>query len=155
MFREIILPIFRSTRLCVTTQAVTHSLVLLKMGVIIARSMLSWLELLINRYCCIYLVVYIIYTFCKMFQYSKYKIFRRLSKIKMLSSRPFPSRFGFKFLSKYWIPSTFLRIFFGQSKQLFEVKLGQNCLHHHFKSIIHQSPYHWKAYSSVNAAFNK
>ena len=29
MFREIILPIFRSTRLCVTPQAVTHSLVLL------------------------------------------------------------------------------------------------------------------------------
>jgi hypothetical protein len=34
-----------------------HSLVLLKMGEIIARNMLSWLELLINRYCCIYLVV--------------------------------------------------------------------------------------------------
>ena len=30
-----------------------HSLVLLKMGEIIARNMLSWLELLINRYCCI------------------------------------------------------------------------------------------------------
>jgi len=42
-------------------QAVTHSLVLLKMGRIIARNMLSWLELLISRYCCIYLVVYIIY----------------------------------------------------------------------------------------------
>ena len=34
-------------------QAVTHSLVLLKMGGINARNMLSWLELLINRYCCI------------------------------------------------------------------------------------------------------
>ena len=64
MFRAIILPIFRSTRLCVTAggimhprccrpvvgpqrrgciipQAVTHSLVLLKMGKIIARNMLS------------------------------------------------------------------------------------------------------------------
>ena len=65
MFREIIVPIFRSTRLCVTAcgimhprccrpvaggrqhrgciipQAVTHSLVLLKMGKIIARNMLS------------------------------------------------------------------------------------------------------------------
>ena len=48
MFREIILPIFRSTRLCVTAcgvcitpQAVTHSLVLLKMGKIISRNMLS------------------------------------------------------------------------------------------------------------------
>ena len=89
MFRAIILPIFRSTRLCVTAcgtmhrynagrggtplpsyrpatscitpQAVTHSLVLLKMGKIICRNMLSWLELLINRYCCIWLVVYIIY----------------------------------------------------------------------------------------------
>jgi len=38
---------------CIMPQAVTHSLVLLKMGVIIARNMLSWLELLINRYCCI------------------------------------------------------------------------------------------------------
>jgi len=76
MFPAIILPIFRSTRLCVTAcgiiyprcclpatgrqhrsciipQAVTHSLVLLKMGKIISRNMLSWLELLIHRYCCI------------------------------------------------------------------------------------------------------
>ena len=41
-------------------QAVTHSLVLLKMGRMIARNMLSWLELSISRHCCIYLVVYII-----------------------------------------------------------------------------------------------
>ena len=64
MFRAIILPIFRSTRLCVTAcgtmhrrccrpvagrqhreciipQAVTHSLVFLKMGKIIPRNMLS------------------------------------------------------------------------------------------------------------------
>ena len=34
---------------------------LVKMGGINARNMLSWLELLINRYCCIYLVVYIVY----------------------------------------------------------------------------------------------
>ena len=34
-------------------QAVTHSLVLLKMGRIISRNLLSWLELLISRYCCI------------------------------------------------------------------------------------------------------
>ena len=32
--------------------AVTHSLVLLKMDKIIARNMLSLLELLISRYCC-------------------------------------------------------------------------------------------------------
>ena len=37
-----------------------QNLVLVKMGEIIARNMLSWLELLIIRYCCIYLVVYII-----------------------------------------------------------------------------------------------
>ena len=47
MFRAIILPIFRSTRLCVRArgfiipQSVTHSLVLLKMGKIIALNMLS------------------------------------------------------------------------------------------------------------------
>ena len=83
MFRTIILPIFKNTRLCVTAcgmmhtrccrpatswqhrgciipQAVTHSLVLLKTGKIIARNMFSWLELLISRYCCICLAVYII-----------------------------------------------------------------------------------------------
>jgi len=38
---------------CIIPHAVTHSLVLLKMGEIIARNMLSWLVLLINRYCCI------------------------------------------------------------------------------------------------------
>jgi len=35
------------------TTSCKHSLVLLKMGEIIARNMLNWLELLINRYCCI------------------------------------------------------------------------------------------------------
>jgi len=75
MFRAIILPIFKNTRLCVTARGimhprccrlptgniagalyhklVTHSLVLLKMGKITARNMLSWSELLISRYCCI------------------------------------------------------------------------------------------------------
>jgi hypothetical protein len=38
---------------CIIPQAVTHSLVLLKMGKIISRNMLSLLELLISRYCCI------------------------------------------------------------------------------------------------------
>ena len=41
---------------CIIPHAVKHSLVLLKMGGIKARNMLSWLQLLINRYCCIYLV---------------------------------------------------------------------------------------------------
>jgi len=51
----------RQHRGCIIPQAVTHSLVLLKMGKIIAGNMLSWLELLIRRYCCIYLVAYFIY----------------------------------------------------------------------------------------------
>ena len=41
---------------CMIPQAVTHRLVLLKMGRINAQNMLSCLELLINRHCCIYLV---------------------------------------------------------------------------------------------------
>ena len=94
MFRAIISPIFKSTRLCVTARGIMqrynagryprsggiplpayrpatsllhfttswkHSLAHLKMGKIIARNMLSWLELLLNRYFFIYLVVYIIY----------------------------------------------------------------------------------------------
>ena len=80
MFRAMISPIFRGTRLCVTACGIMHprcwrpvawmrwnvissasSLVLLKIGEIIARNMLSWLELLINRYFCIYLVVCVTY----------------------------------------------------------------------------------------------
>ena len=78
MFRATISPILRSTRLCLQLwynaptmlptgsimgalyHSCKHNLVLLRMGEIIARNMLSWLELLINRYCCIHLVVYII-----------------------------------------------------------------------------------------------
>jgi len=41
----------RQHRGCIIPQAVTHSLVLLKMGEIIVRNTLSWLELLISRYC--------------------------------------------------------------------------------------------------------
>ena len=41
----------RQHRVCIIPQAVTHSLVLLKMGKIIARYMLSLLEILIIRYC--------------------------------------------------------------------------------------------------------
>ena len=40
----------RQHRECIIPQAVTHSLVLLKMGGINARNMLSWLELLINQW---------------------------------------------------------------------------------------------------------
>jgi len=43
----------RQHRGCIMPQTVTHSLELLKIGKIIARNMLSWLELLLSRYCCI------------------------------------------------------------------------------------------------------
>jgi len=43
----------RQHRGCIISQAVTHSLVLLMMGKIIVRNMLSWLELLKSRYYCI------------------------------------------------------------------------------------------------------
>jgi len=74
-------PTLRSTRLCLQlvlrycvppqpchqqatlsvhfTTSCKYSLVLLRMGEIIARNMLNSLKLLINRYCCVYLVVYI------------------------------------------------------------------------------------------------
>ena len=61
----------RQHRGCIIPQAVTHSLVLLKMGKIIARNMLSWLELLISRYCCIYLFFYIIYISLYFFRFPK------------------------------------------------------------------------------------
>jgi len=51
----------RQHRECIVPQAVTHSLALLTMGKIIARNMLSRLDLLISCYCCIQLAVYIIY----------------------------------------------------------------------------------------------
>ena len=50
----------RSCLLVTRSPAGKHSLVLLRMGEIIARNMLSWLKLLINCYCCIQLVVYTI-----------------------------------------------------------------------------------------------
>jgi len=58
----------RQHRRCIIPQTVTHSLVFLKMGKIIARNMLRWLELLIGRYCCIYLIVYIIYILLYFFE---------------------------------------------------------------------------------------
>jgi len=41
----------RQHRGCIIPQAVTHSLVLLKMGEIISGNMSSWVELLISLYC--------------------------------------------------------------------------------------------------------
>jgi len=56
VFRAIVSPILRSTRLCLQlvhyTTGCKHSLVLLRMGETIARNMLSWLKLLINCHCC-------------------------------------------------------------------------------------------------------
>ena len=100
MFREIILPIVRSTILCVTAcgimhprccrpQAVTHSLVLLKMGKIIARNMSSWLKLLISRYCCVWLV-YVIYIFHYIFlRLAKQSQFIPLQNVVYFISLPF------------------------------------------------------------------
>jgi hypothetical protein len=52
------------------------------MGVIIARNMLNWLELLINRYCCIWLVVYI---FCINDEWSNnYQIYSQITLYCML-----------------------------------------------------------------------
>jgi hypothetical protein len=45
---------------CIIPQAVNTVYCSLKMGEIVARNTLNWLELLINCYCCIKLVVYII-----------------------------------------------------------------------------------------------
>jgi hypothetical protein len=98
MFRAIILPIFRRTRLCVTAcgimhsrccrpatgrqicgciipQAVTHSLVFLKMCKIIVRNMLSWLALLISRivasswFSILFIFYYIFLTLAKQSQF--------------------------------------------------------------------------------------
>jgi hypothetical protein len=69
MFRAIILHIVRSTRLCKSLWYITPTM--LPAGHrpatswVIARNMLSWLELLINRYCCVWFVVYIIYIVSK------------------------------------------------------------------------------------------
>jgi len=94
MFREIILPIFRTTRLCVTAcgigrqhrgciipQAVTHRLVFLKMGKVIARNMLSWLELLMLL---LHLVgcLYYLYQWCTVKQISDNEIYLLFKYIK-------------------------------------------------------------------------
>ena len=65
------------------TTSCKHSLVLLRMGEIIARNMLSWLELWINRYCCIYLVVCIIVSV--MHGHTNIKLRQCLNVIKWLN----------------------------------------------------------------------
>ena len=74
----------RQHRRCIISQTVTHRLVLLKMGKIISRNMLSLLELLISRYCCIYLVVYIIYT--NDARSSKYQIMKYICWLNIYKS---------------------------------------------------------------------
>ena len=58
---------------------------LLKMAEIIARNMLSWLELLINCYCCIWLVVHVICI--SDVRSSKYQIYYLLKHPDKLHSR--------------------------------------------------------------------
>jgi hypothetical protein len=109
MFRAVILPIFRSTRLCyslwynaptmlpagdgqhrgfIIPQAVTHSLVLLKMGKIIARNMLSCLGI-INKPLLLHLVgcLYYLYQWCKVKQISGNEIYLLIKYIKSVLRR--------------------------------------------------------------------
>ena len=99
MFRAIVSPILRSTRLCFYslwynapamltaassvhyTTSCKHSLVLLRMSETIARNMLSWLKLSINCHCCILLVVYIIST---MHGHANIKVLNNLLLIDLL-----------------------------------------------------------------------
>ena len=75
----------RQHRGCIIPQAVTHSLVLLKMGKIIARNMLSWVELLRSRYC-LHLVgcLYYLYQWCTVKQISDSEIYLLIKYIKSL-----------------------------------------------------------------------
>ena len=71
----------RQHRGCIIPQAVTHSLVLLKMGKIISRNMLSWLELLISRYC---LVVYTSLYFLRLAKQSQFIPLQNVVYLMML-----------------------------------------------------------------------
>jgi hypothetical protein len=106
MFREIILPIFRSTRLCVTAcgimhprccrpaggrqhrgsiipQAVTHSLVFLKMGKIICPKHVE-LTGIINKPLLLHLVgcLYYLYQWCTVKQISDHEIYLLIKYMK-------------------------------------------------------------------------
>ena len=73
----------RQHRRCIIPQTVTHSLVLLKMGKIISRNILSWLELLISRYCCILVgCLYCLYQWCTVKQISDNEIYLLIKYIK-------------------------------------------------------------------------
>ena len=71
-------------RRCIIQQAVTHSLVLLKMGKIISRNMLSWLELLISRYWHLVGCLYYLYQWCTVKQISDNEIYLLIKYIKSL-----------------------------------------------------------------------
>jgi hypothetical protein len=73
---------------CIVPQNVTHSLVLLEMGKIIPRNMLSSLELLISLYCCIYLVVYIIYILLYFLRLAKQSQFIPLQNVVYFITLP-------------------------------------------------------------------
>ena len=87
----------RQYRGCILPKGVTHSIVPLKMGKIISRNMLSWLELLISRYCCIYLVVYIIYISLFFFRLAKKSQFIPLQNVVYFITLPFLVRKIFTF----------------------------------------------------------
>ena len=109
MFRAMIPPIFRSTRLCVTgcgimnprwcrqrrgciiPQVIKHSLVLLKMGGINARNMLSLLELL-NKPLLLHLVgVYIIYILIVFINIAEPEAYRPHQSVLVTSKTPHQS----------------------------------------------------------------
>ena len=87
----------RQNRGSIIPQAVTHGLVLLKMGKIIARNMLISLELLISRYCCIYLFVYIIYVSLHFLRLAKQYQFIALQNVVYFITLPFLVRKIFTF----------------------------------------------------------
>ena len=72
----------RQHRGCIIPQAVTHSLVLMKMGKIIARNMLSWL--IINKPLLLHLVgcLYYLYQWCTVKQISDNEIYLLIKYIK-------------------------------------------------------------------------
>ena len=72
----------RQHRRYIIPQAVTHSLVLLKMGKIIARNMLSWLELLLLSH--LVGCLYYLYQWCTVKQISDNEIYLLIKYVKIL-----------------------------------------------------------------------
>ena len=76
----------RQNRGCIILQAVTHSLLLLKMGKIFTRNMLSWLELLINKPLLLHIAgcIHYLYQWCTVKHISDNEIYFLIKYIKSL-----------------------------------------------------------------------